>query len=677
MPALPRLLRPRLLLVPAVLAALAATGAPAHAAPEPASYETHVTPAEHYAALMADMPAGAAVVVDDALAGEYDLVELEAGLHGSFGAVGVPYHVVASPFPESLASLWAPDMLAALHDRIGADGIYVHLRPDSGIAGVRAYGVDLPVDLADQVTRGETEYGAPLGEVAAAFTEALTASEEDLLRRSDAVVAAREAGEDTPSGWEEFVEDLDPSRSVGPENLGLIVGAPVGALVTMGAAWAVVRVRRGAGTRSTVLVAAVATLVPSAAAVAWSLAHLTGAPPGPQELPDPLEEVRAEPPYVASTARVERVVGQMGEERLYVDPLTPLPREGLAEVAARLEEAPAPVRAVVLPMAGSDESAGDPHVFLHAWHHALGEDGVYAVVTHDLEAVSVDLLAFGVPVDGYSLLREVRDEEAADPAAALDAVLREVGRHPADADASPAPPTIDSAPLEPRLPRFTESFLLALLLVGPVVGALVAGAVLGAVALVRRPGAFAGGRAGAAALRPRAEREAAALAGELSAGRTLPDGLMPQAEAALMVMEGSPDALDLVGVLVLVRRARAALADPGAPVHGAPCRNNPLHGPGTASAPAPPGRKRRERGVRAERTSLCEGCAALPDDRRVLRRLELRGPDGVWRSYLDQGERAWIRHRFGAHDPARMVEVLLSEVEGGRAGQRDDRNSPI
>jgi hypothetical protein len=70
--------------------------------------------------------------------------------------------------------------------------------------------------------------------------------------------------------------------------------------------------------------------------------------------------------------------------------------------------------------------------------------------------------------------------------------------------------------------------------------------------------------------------------------------------------------------------------------------------------------------VRAERTSLCEGCAALPDDRRVLRRLELRGPDGVWRSYLDQGERAWIRHRFGAHGPARMVEVLLSEVEGGR-----------
>ncbi|XKK40198.1 hypothetical protein HFP72_05595 [Nocardiopsis sp. ARC36] len=153
---------------------------------------------------------------------------------------------------------------------------------------------------------------------------------------------------------------------------------------------------------------------------------------------------------------------------------------------------------------------------------------------------------------------------------------------------------------------------------------------------MRRPGASAGGRVGAATLRPLAEREAAALAGELSEGRTLPDGLMPQAEAALMVMEGSPDALDLVGVLVLVRRARAALADPGAPVHGAPCRNNPLHGPGTASAPAPPGRKRRERGARAERTSLCEGCAALPT---------AAGCSGGWNcgARTGCGARTWTR----------------------------------
>jgi len=667
MPVLPR--RHRLLLVPAVLAALAATGAPALAEPGPASYETRVTPAEHYASRMADLPEGAAVVVDDALAGEYDLAALEADLHRSFGEVGVPYHVVAGPFPESLESLWEPDMLTALHDRVGADGLYVHLRPDSGVAGAQAYGVDLPVDLADQVTRGELEYGTPLGEVAAAFADALTAPEADLLTRSDAVVAAREAGEGTPSGWEEFVDDLDPARSVGPENLGLVVGGPAGALVTMGAVWAILRVRRGAGARSTVLVAALVTLVPSAAAVAWALAHLNGAPPGPQELPDPLEEVRAEAPYVASTARIERIVREMGDDRLYVDPLTPLPRDGLAEAATRLEEASPPVRAVVLPMAESDESAGDPYVFLHAWHHTLGEDGVYAVVGHDFEAVSVDLLAFGVPVDGYSLQAQVREEEAPDPAAALDTLLREVERgHPADEDASPAPPAVESTLLEPRLPRFTESLLLALLLVGPVVGAFAAGIVWCVAALLGRPGASAGGRVATASLRRRAEREVAALAGELSAGGALPDGLMPQAEAALMVMEGEPDALDLVGVLVLARRARAALADPGAPVHGAPCRVDPLHGPGTADAPATSGLARGRDGARAERTALCEACAALPDDRRMLGLLHLRGPDGVWRPYLHRSDRVWIRHRFGAHDPARMTEALLGEVERGRAG---------
>lgn len=651
--------------LPALLVLLPVLGAaPASAQPEPGTgtREERVTPAEHYAALLAEQPEGAAVVVDDALVGRYDPEELEADLHESFGALGVPYHVVASPFPGTEPQ-WGGDVLPALADRVGEEGLYVLLQPDS-VPRALAEGVDLPVDAAADAVRyapGTDYYGAPLDEVADAFAAAL--ADPDAQATADRLRQEYSSEQDayrSPTAWEEFLDDLDPTTSVGPNNLGFLVSTATGALLTLSLLHVWWTRRRGGSTVAAVAVASVFGLALPAAGVAGSLYYLDSVPLDANERPDPLERVRSQPPYVSSTVRVERVVEGLADGSVYADPLSPLSREGLADVAERAERSSVPVYAVLLPMADTDESEGDPERFAHALHHVLGEDGVYAVITQESyeETPETTVLAFGADLDTYYLNRALDEGTATTPAqelALLLEVVEEVPRAPEAAD--PVPFDTSTDPLEPRTTRFWEDFWAGVLFLGPIVGALLLGAVLGTVALVRASRVRRRVQPSPRALRRTAERERARLAALVSSDRAgrLPTPMMPPVEAALMVMDADPDDLDLVGVAVVSRRAHAALEDPGS-AETSPCMVNPLHGPAEAFKRAGP---RERRGL----FPVCRECADLTDQQRTAALLRVRDGAGTRRDHLSMNERAWVQYRFGAKDPARMAERLLEEID--------------
>ncbi|WP_047871359.1 hypothetical protein, partial [Nocardiopsis sp. RV163] len=650
---------------PALLILLPVLGAaPASAHPEPGAGtgEVRVTPAEHYAALLAEQPEGAAVVVDDALAGRYDPEELEAGLHDSFGALDVPYHVVASPFPGTEPQ-WGGDVLPALADRVGADGLYVLLQPDS-VPRALAEGVDLPVEAAADAVRYAPEtdyYGAPLDEVADAFTAALADPDAqataDRLRQE---YSSEQEAYRSPTAWEEFLEDLDPTTSVGPGNLGFLVSTATGALLTLSLFHVWWTRRRGGGMTAAVTVAAVFGLILPGAGAAGALYYLDSVPLDANERPDPLERVRSQPPYVPSTVRVERVVRGIADGSVYADPLSPLPREGLADVAERAERSSVPVYAVLLPMADTDESGGDPERFAHAMHHVLGEDGVYAVITHESyeETPETTALAFGTDLDTYYLNRALDEGAATTPARALSLLLEAVEEVPRDPQAAdPVPYDTSTDPLEPRAERFWEDFWAGALFLGPIVGATLLGAVLGTAALVRGSLGRRRRQPSPRALRRTAERERARLAALVSSDRAgrLPVPMMPPVEAALMLMDADPDDLDLVGVAVVSRRAHAALEDPGS-AETSPCMVNPLHGPAEAFKRVGP---RDRRGL----FPVCRACADLTEQQRTAALLRLRDGAGSRRDHLSMNERAWVQYRFGAKNPARMAERLLEEID--------------
>ncbi|WP_444960494.1 hypothetical protein [Nocardiopsis sp. M1B1] len=647
--------------LPALLSLLPVLGAaPASAQPETGTgaREERVTPAEHYAALLAQQPEGAAVVVDDALAGRYDPEELEADLHDSFGALDVPYHVVASPFPGA-EQQWGGDVLPALVDRVGADGLYVLLQPGS-VPRALAEGVDLPVEAAADTVfyaPGTDYYGTPLGEVADAFTAAL--ADPDAQATADRY-RQEYSSDQGPTAWEEFLGDLDPTTSVGPENLGFLVSTATGALLTLSLFHVGWRLRRGGSTVAAVAVASVFGLALPAAGVAGALHYMDSVPLGANELPDPLERARSQPPYVPSTVRVERVAEGLGDGSVYADPLSPLSREGLADVAERAERSSVPVYAVLLPMAGTDESEGDPERFAHALHHVLGEDGVYAVITQEAyeETPETTVLAFGVDLDTYYLGQALDEGEAATPAQELALLLEAVEELPRDPEAAdPVPYDTSTDPLEPRTERFWEDFWAGALFLGPIIGAALLGAVLGTVALVRVSLVRRRRQPSPRALRRTAERERARLAALISSDRAgrLPVAMMPSVEAALMVVDADPDDLDLVGVAVVSRRAHATVEDPGS-AETSPCMLNPLHGPAEAFKRAGP---RDRRGL----FPVCRACAGLTEQQRASAVLRVRDGAGTRREHLSMNERAWVQYRFGAKDPARMAKRLMEEID--------------
>lgn len=600
------------------------------------------TYAEHFAGLLAERPEGAAVVVDGAIGGTTPPEEIERGIHEAFEPLGVPYHVVVTPYLGAGSDAGSGQILPAVRDRLGSDGVYAVLPASGGFTELRVYGTDLSVqDARDAVYKSDL-YGVPAHEVARVLAAGLAGEEPP----------AEFAERDGEGFLAEFRADIDPTRYNGPENLGFLVGTVGGALL-VGAAWAAWRgLRRGrlAVPAATVLAALSATGV----LVAATYTYTVNAPVGGHEIADAEDLVRQEPPYVVSTGRVEHIAAALAEEPLYVDPIMPLTREGLEEVPGLLERAPVPVYAAVVPLSHQDEAGGDPEVLAAALASVAEEDGVYLVVGPGLDTPDIGAAARGLEIDAYELWFPMAYSEEPTPAAALEAAAADLaemefapgdGYRPLFADDEVYLPG-------PRAERYwAGGFFGGLLLVGPLAAAALVGLVYLVLHLPRLVrGGVPNSTLGERGLRRVAARETARLRDLLAREpERIPAGFMPQAEAALMLMDRSPRGLDLLGVAVLSRRVLAAAQDPDAET--VPCTVDPLH---------PFAAERSRSRVGGGRVPLCEDCARLPDSERVKRVLRLRG-GGTAHSYRAKPKDPWIRHSFGADQPQRMVDLLLEE----------------
>ncbi|MFL1379023.1 hypothetical protein [Nocardiopsis protaetiae] len=636
---------PLLLLLSAPAAADTADPADTTAAETPAAdvaVAPRATYAEHFAGLLADRPEGAAVVVDGAIGGTVPPEEIERGIHEAFAPLGVPYHVVVTPYLGAGSDAGTDEILPAVHDRLGADGFYAVLPATGGFTELRVYGSDLSVDGARDAAYDAELYGVPAHEVAR-------------------VLAAGLVGGQTPPGYEEtdddgflaeFRADIDPTRYNGPENLGFLVGSVGGALLTC-AGWITWRhVRRG---RIVVpVVAVLASLSATGVLVTATYSHTVNAPVGGHEIADTEELVRLEPPYVVSTGRVEHIAAALADGPLYVDPIMPLGREGLEDVPDLFADVSVPVFAAAVPLSHQDEAGGDPEVLAAALASVAREDGVYLVVGPSYDTPQVGAAARGLEIDAYELWRSTAFVEEPTAASALEAVAADLaeleftpgdGYRPLFAD--------DEVNLPgPRAERYwAGGFFGGLLLVGPFVAAAVVAAFYLVVLLLKLSrGRATSGVLGDRALRRLAAREADRVRAlvEREPDR-IPAEFMPQAEAALMVMGRDPHGLDLLGVAVLSRRVAAAVQDPGADT--TPCAVDPLHPFAAEQA--------RSRAL-GGRVPLCEECARLDDPVRARNVLRLR-TGGTTHSYRVKPTDPWIRHWFGAHRPQRMVDLLFEE----------------
>ncbi|PDP86802.1 hypothetical protein CQJ94_16075 [Glycomyces fuscus] len=638
------------LAVPLLTALVLLFASPAHAASEGPS-EGGVSDAEYFAGLLDQRPGGEAVVVHDSLAGDYDLAELERSLGDSFGRLDVPYHVVATAVPEDAS--WGRSFLAALQDRVGEPGLYVLLQPGASRVQAMTRQVDLPVDEADRVLTWENAftYYTPLDTMADTFVDTLTAP--DLAERAEPRWYAA-----LPVGWwaKHRLDELGLHTSSGPAVLGETTAAAAGLTVTV---WLVLTlVRSGRRGRATAVgltgrppgdraltVGRTLVLVAGTATVAASLLHLNTA-----TLPREERQVGPSPPsiapYVASTVRVERVAAQLRDDPLYVDPLAEESAEALSGVAERVAGAEPPVYAAVLPMSRSDESGGDPEILAHALHHVMDEEGVFIVVNSAAGAsteVKAALFGVALPEDtGPVPLSDVTGTRFDHTAAqALDELLDELEEAAAAPEEEPQVPSgidymADPAPEPSRWSQFVSGdFTRALFAVGPLSGLAVLGlvwCVLGAVTRVNAvPGRF---------LRPRADRvvrRAAKAVQKAPADRAGLDGALRETDAAMAVLGGEPDELDLVGVTVLADRAVRRLdpdPDTAAGADVPVCMVNPLHGPSALHGPR-------------HRQPVCASCALLSDRMRERRTLRVAAPSGERRPHLEM-DRRWIATGYGA-----------------------------
>ncbi|GAA1458483.1 hypothetical protein NE857_19355 [Nocardiopsis exhalans] len=119
---------------------------------------------------------------------------------------------------------------------------------------------------------------------------------------------------------------------------------------------------------SVILLAAAAILCSSAA-------------PAPADAPERVQDID-------DWSRVARVAEALADDPLYIHPATPrqpVPdeREELSALVAEGLPEDTPLYVVFQPSVASDETGGQPTLFLHALHELSGADGVYVAVTDD------------------------------------------------------------------------------------------------------------------------------------------------------------------------------------------------------------------------------------------------------------------------------------------------------
>ncbi|GAA3087608.1 hypothetical protein GCM10010449_08930 [Streptomyces rectiviolaceus] len=524
-------------------------------------------------------------------------------------------------------------LLAAVHDRLGRDGLYV-LVDDMGVAEATAFGVRAPADDASTVALYELPYDAGPLLSFERFTDVIAQGGEKAAERAE---AAREKHGET--GGEAAKMHIDP---VDRDNQSFVTGIALSGvpLLIVGISPYVRRWRRrvtGAGApkaaapKAAAPEAAVPRRLTARRVEAGAAVLVAGAIALGASLVFDQETSGAAPPPTASdlSSRVERVAdGLRKSGPVYGDPESPrvLDSAQRRELGDRVAEfGRGPVFVAVVPQLTEDESAGDPEQFVEAVRQKMGAKGDHGVyVVADPLGGSIDVVTYDVRIDAnliaFDLPDSIRygddDDRSADHRLGerLDDLMTFLGKAPRTEQPETSSLAMDDAPdpvEENELsPLFSGDFWPGLL-----VGAFAAGLVFGIVAALlgllrlavpglRRPRTTSTPSATTSFeappdpslgyLRRTARDELDALAREFDQQDQQDQAALASAvrtrvwdclDTATLLADRDPDGhidddatpADLAAAVVLARAGRGALVGADKTC----CALNPLHGPAT------------------------------------------------------------------------------------------------
>lgn len=201
---------------------------------------------------------------------------------------------------------------------------------------------------------------------------------------------------------------------------------------------------------------------------------------------------------------------------------------------------------------------------------------------------------------------------------------------------NPAVPVHGCAYLTRDLAAGTPPAATGLLL--PLLGILAAGAAWAGYRLLRAPGRR-GHAPGWRRLWRTAHQEAARMVTGL---RALPaqdsrlPALTPEAEAVMLVLDGDPDELDLVGAVVMARRVLRLVEGDAAGGDAAVCMVDPLHGPAA---------HRVRTRLADRRVRVCEDCLHRTEEERAAALLMVADPSGRRVAHLSL-DRVWVHNNY-------------------------------
>ncbi|GGQ20406.1 hypothetical protein GCM10010266_49420 [Streptomyces griseomycini] len=323
---------------------------------------------------------------------------------------GVPTYVIALPGQSLYASR---ELLTAVHDRLGRDGLYV-LLDESMVVAAAAHGVRVPAEHAATVVRYELPYDAGPLLSFERFVEVVTQGPEEAAARAQ---AARER-----------YADAEPADLyIGPSDrrnqsllTGVVLtGVPLSILFLV----PYVRRRRHGPPPTNRKKGRTAHPASGPARPLWRRLALPAvalatavaiAVTAPLVFDQTRSSAAATPSPADLSARVERVAAALVRDPVYQDPESPrtLDSAQLSRLRDRIDrfaksEGGGPVFVTLVPHMPEDESTGIEELFAAAVHAELDEDGVYVVA--DPLSGYIDVFNHGLRLDSYDLLSDLPD----------------------------------------------------------------------------------------------------------------------------------------------------------------------------------------------------------------------------------------------------------------------------
>ncbi|MDN0193583.1 hypothetical protein NW895_00825 [Streptomyces sp. S.PNR 29] len=537
---------------------------------------------------------------------------------------GVPTYVIVLPSQSTHGT----GLLAAVHDRLGEDGLYV-LIDESTVAEASAYGVRAPADDAATAVLYELPYDAGPLLSFQRFVEVVAQGSEKAAARAEAAREKYGDGDEEPADM--YIGPSDRRNQSFLTGM-LLTGVPllILLLVPYVRRW---RRRLPGAARKQTTTAAGTRAAPGKSspsrtrATRWITpalaltAAVTIAVTATLTFDQTRSSASPPPRAVDLNARIDRVAAGLAEDPVYADPESPrvLDDRQLTRLHARIRHfeqsaGGGPVFVALVPQLAEDESAGDEEAFAAAVHDKVGTDGVYVVA--DPLGGYIDVFNYGLRLDSLDLNFDLPDsitygDDRADEAddhllgERLDSLMTVLDKAPRteEPDTFGAPYPVDDPIAEDDLPPLFATDFWPGLFMGVLAAALLFGLTAGVLRFVRRAllrrnpeplptealPLVSPTEPSESYLRQTARTELLTLAAEFGAqareGSRAGEGSLPgdRFDAALLLVDGNPEAVrrvtdpaTLVTVIVLARAARQALAGDK---RNLCCAVNPLHGP--------------------------------------------------------------------------------------------------